>query len=52
MKRANPNSWRYKLNPADPDYLEPPTADEVDAQEEIQEWAPECDLMDSEGYQE
>ena len=33
MRRANPNAWRYQLDPRDPDHLEPPERDEEEPEE-------------------
>ena len=33
MRRANPNAWRYQLDPRDPDYLEPPEHDQEEPEE-------------------
>lgn len=41
MRRANPNAWRYLLDPRDPDYLEPPEHEEEEPE------APADDYDDS-----
>lgn len=37
----NKNAWRWSLDPRDPDYDDPPTADDLD-----EELAPEIDALD------